>query len=155
VNQRVDALNLTFIDEKRNGAQKIVMSNKIISIDKPKQSTQTEGIVMAEVKKVVLEPNEKNPTTCALHFSFTDGTELPKRYPLSFQDGPLRKDLETIMGRPLSAEEIAEGCDVSQVAGKQVPAVVFLKAAPGKNKLTPAVGPVFSLTKLKDTVAAL
>jgi hypothetical protein len=123
---------------------------------KSKKCLASETVAMAEITDVKFLPDENKPEKCVLSFKIPNHAEtLSKEYPPNLdENSPLRRDVQSVLGRTLTTEELEDGYDPKDLAQKKVPVVVMHKAGAG-GKLQPVIGPIFSVKKIKEAVAAL
>jgi hypothetical protein len=78
-------------------------------------------------------PTDADPKKVSFGFKFPGHEgEITKELPLSFEEGaPLRKDVETLLGKGLTAKEAAEGINLNDLVGKPCRVVVMHKAGAG------------------------
>ena len=119
-------------------------------------SLPPESVAMAEVSEVNLHPNEKSPTHVVIKFNVPGISQsLEKKYPFAIDEkSALRKDLHSILQRELKAEELQNGVESSELQKKKFAAVILHRAGPG-GKIQLAMGPLFTVEKLNEVVAAL
>jgi hypothetical protein len=99
----------------------------------PKNSLLAEGTYPATLVSITPLPDDKNPKKAGFGFK-TDAHEelVTKELPLSFDDGkPLRKDVETILGRQLTSSEAQAGYDLDKLKEKRCRVVVMHKSGAG------------------------
>jgi len=113
----------------------------LIKSNSPKKSMLSEGNYGAKVSSIECKPDEANPKKIFISFKIgNEKAELVKQLPASFESGTmLRKDVETILARPLTEAEEVNGFDLNSLIGKECQVVVMHKASAGGKKV-PAVG---------------
>jgi hypothetical protein len=121
-----------------------------------KNKLVSEQITIGEVAKISYTPETGKPEKCSLHFKVAGSSEpLVKDYAANMDEKSfLRNDVETIVGQPFADDESASDYDLDALIGKKIPVVVVHKGSAG-GKPVAAIGPVFSLKKIKDAAAAL
>jgi hypothetical protein len=105
----------------------------LVKASAPKTSIHAEGTFLATLKAVTPLPDDKNPKKVGLGFK-TDDDEgiVVKELPLSFDEGkPLRKDVETLLGRQFTPSEARAGYDLDKLHGKRCRVVVMHKSGSG------------------------
>ena len=104
-----------------------------VTASKPQSALLPEGTFEATFNSIKGRPNDEKPKKAALGFKVKDHPmELFKEVPISFDAGkPLRKDVETIRGKELTASEAEEGFDINSLKGKPCRVVVMHRAAAG------------------------
>ena len=105
----------------------------LLKSTKPKTALIPEGTYPATLKSIKGLPDETNPKRVGLGFKpDAFDQDLFKEVPVSFDTGkPLRKDIETLLGRELTATEALEGFNPNDLIGKACRVTVMHKAASG------------------------
>jgi len=116
-----------------------------------------EGLYDSTVSSIKARPNEVNPKYIDLGLTPV-GSELQifKKVPASFEPGsPLRRDIETLLGRELTQTEATNGFDLNQVLGRSCQSMAFHKASAG-GKVEAVVGMILPPTNPtpQPTIAA-
>ena len=99
-----------------------------------KSALVSEGTHRAVVNSVVGKPTEEDPKRIDLGFRVEGSTdEVIKVLPISLEVGsPLRNDVETILGRTLTNQDLSDGFDPhTQLQGKSCQIVVMHKNGSG------------------------
>jgi len=105
----------------------------ILTASKPKTSLIAEGTYPATLKSIKGVPDDSNPRKVLIGFK-PGGHELEvnKEFQASFDDGkPLRKDVETILGRQFTSKEAQTGFDITKLIGKRCQVVIMHKSGAG------------------------
>jgi hypothetical protein len=105
----------------------------LVKASAPKTSLHAEGTYPATLKTVTPLPDEKNPKKVGLGFKPDDDESIvTKEMPLTLDEGkPLRKDVETLLGRQFTSSEARAGYDLDKLIGKRCRVVVMHKAGSG------------------------
>lgn len=105
----------------------------VLIASKPKTSLIPEGTYSATLKSIKGVPDDSNPRKVIIGFK-PDGHEIEvnKEFPASFDDGkPLRKDVETIIGRQFTSNQAQAGYDIAKLIGKRCQIVVMHRSSAG------------------------
>jgi hypothetical protein len=100
---------------------------------KPKTALAPEGTYPATFSSIKGLPDEQKPKKLAFGFKIKGHeTEVSKELPVSFDEGkPLRKDVETLLGRQLTSGEAQAGFDITKLFGTRCQVVVMHKSGSG------------------------
>jgi hypothetical protein len=92
-----------------------------------------EGRYPATVGSIKAKPDEIKPKKIVFGYKIQGHeAEVEKEVPVSFEvDSPLRKDVETLLGRQLTKSEAENGIDLNTVVGKPGEVIVMHKAGAG------------------------
>ena len=95
-----------------------------------KKPLLSEGTYDANVGSIKGKPNDTEPKKVDLGFKIENHEEeIHKEVPFSFEpDSPLRKDVESVLGRQFTKTEAIEGFDLNSLIGKPCRVVVMHKA---------------------------
>jgi hypothetical protein len=127
-----------------------------IPVETKKPKMPAESIVMGQIAEVAWELEKEAPVKCGLKFKVPGSDELlEKTYAASMEDkSMLRKDVQTIIGRQFESDQEASDFELDSLKDRKIPVILMHRPGAG-GKPTPAIGPIFSVNKLKDAVAAL
>lgn len=127
-------------------------------VEKSKSGLTPEGMYAATLKSIAKKTSKKkakdgqhHPLNITVTFALTGAAaEVSKEYPPKVEEGCLLlRDIKTVLGRTLTAEEEQNGVDDSVVIGKPCRVVVVHRAGSGGN-VKATVGVVMA----QDSVAA-
>lgn len=92
-----------------------------------------EGPHPAAVSSITGKPNDSEPKKVVIRFKVGNREEeITKELPVSFEErAPLRKDVETLLGRQLTANEAETGLDLQTLVGRPCQVVVTHKTGVG------------------------
>jgi len=105
----------------------------LIKASKPKTSLLAEGTYPATISSIKGLPEGQPPKKVVVGFK-PDGeeAEVNKELPASLDEGkPLRKDVETVLGRQFTSSEAQAGYDITKLIGKRCRVVVMHKSGAG------------------------
>jgi len=105
----------------------------LIKASQPKTSLLDEGTYPATFSAVKGLPEGQTPKKVILGFKPDDyDTEVSKELPASLDEGkPLRKDVETLLGRQFTSSEAQAGYDLEKLKGKRCRIVVMHRSGAG------------------------
>jgi hypothetical protein len=97
------------------------------------KAIHAEGTYDSIVGSVKGKPNDTEPKKVILGFKIKDHeAEIYKEVAFSFEeDSPLRKDVESILGRQFTKTEATDGFDLNSLLGKRCRVVVMHKSGAG------------------------
>ncbi len=111
------------------------MTSKQNMIVKSKKTSRLvpEGTHPASLVSVTGKPNDIEPKKIIFGFKVNGHEgELTKEVPVSFEErATLRKDVETLQGRQLTAKEAEEGINLQSLVGRRCQAIVTHKSGVG------------------------
>lgn len=105
----------------------------LIKASQPKTSLIAEGTYPATLSSVKGLPEGQTPKKVILGFKPDDhDSEVGKELPASLDEGkPLRKDVETLLGRQFTSSEAQAGYDITKLVNKRCRVVVMHKSGAG------------------------
>jgi len=111
-----------------------------------KNGLVSEGNHTGTIISITGKPDEINPKKVIIGFEIENNDKVEKELSASLEEGsPLRRDVETILGRPLNKSEITDGFDLASLIGRTCQVVVIHKSGAG-GKPVAVVGLVLPAT---------
>jgi hypothetical protein len=116
-----------------SSSQKPSDKQMIIKTKPTKSVILSEGSYLAKVASIKGSPDNTSPKKILFGFKVEGHEgEVSKELPYSFEEGaPLRKDVETLLGKQLRGDEAENGLDLDTLLHKECQIVVMHKSSAG------------------------